>query len=68
MDNGWHKCQTVYLFEGDGLVGISPHNSDEAIGSTEVDTYNYFFFLNAAGGYINGDFAHKLILECKGRL
>ena len=46
---------------------ITPHNSDQAIGSTEVYTYNYFFFLNAAGGYIDGYFAHKLILDDKGR-
>jgi hypothetical protein len=67
VNNGGYKRETIDLPEGNGLVGVSPHNSDKAISSTEVDTYDYFFFLYAAGGYIDGYFAHKLILECKGR-
>ena len=66
MNNGWYEREAIDLPEGEGLVGVAAHNSDEAIGGAEVDTYNYFFFLYAAGGYVNGYFAHKLFLECKG--
>ena len=66
MNNGWDEGKAIDLFEGNRLMGVAAHNSDETIGSAEVDTYNYFFFLNTAGGYVDGYFAHKLFLDCKG--
>jgi hypothetical protein len=39
-------------------MGVTPYNSNKAIGGTKVYAHYDLFLLYAAGGYVNGYFAH----------